>query len=101
MKVGGSSDSNPLEKLGRSGSRGSANGSKATATTTASDSVSFSDLSSRLQELEKTLATSEEFDAGRVESIKQAIRDGQFLVDSGVVADKLLQSVQELLGATA
>ncbi len=101
MKVGGSSDSNPLDKLGRSSGRSSASGSKSAAATAATDSISFSDLSSKLQELEKSLAAGEEFDAGRVESIKQAIRDGKFLIDSGVVADKLLQSVQELFGKAA
>lgn len=37
------------------------------------------------------------FDAARVENIKAAIRDGRFQVDSGMVADKLLSSVHELL----
>ena len=37
------------------------------------------------------------FDAARVETIKAAIRDGRFQVDSGMVADKLLSSVHELL----
>ena len=37
------------------------------------------------------------FDAARVETIKEAIRDGRFQVDSGMVADKLLSSVHELL----
>ena len=37
------------------------------------------------------------FDAARVDTIKAAIRDGRFQVDSGMVADKLLSSVHELL----
>jgi negative regulator of flagellin synthesis FlgM len=39
-----------------------------------------------------------EFDAGRVEQIKQSIRDGSFEVDSGVVADKLIANVNDLFG---
>lgn len=39
-----------------------------------------------------------EFDAGRVEQIKQSIRDGRFSVDSGVVADKLIANVNDLFG---
>lgn len=106
MKVGGSSDSSSLDKLGRGASRGvDGKGAPAPApapiATSSTAGVSFSDLSSKLQELEKTLSTSTEFDAGRVDAIKQAIRDGKFLVDSGVVADKLLQSVQELFGKPA
>lgn len=37
------------------------------------------------------------FDQARVDAIKDAIRAGQFRVDSDVVADRLLQSVQELI----
>ncbi|CAN0505721.1 unnamed protein product, partial [Phaeothamnion confervicola] len=39
-----------------------------------------------------------EFDSGRVEQIKQSIRDGRFEVDSGVVADKLIANVNDLFG---
>jgi negative regulator of flagellin synthesis FlgM len=39
-----------------------------------------------------------DFDAGRVEQIKQSIREGSFQVDSGVVADKLIASVNDLFG---
>lgn len=42
--------------------------------------------------------TSPAFDASKVASIKQAIRDGRFKVDSGVVADKLIATVNELFG---
>lgn len=106
MKVGGSSDSSSVDKLGRGVTRGvDGKGAPAPApapiATSPSEGVSFSDLSSKLQELEKSLAASPEFDASRVDAIKQAIRDGKFLVDSGVVADKLLQSVQELFGKPA
>lgn len=37
-----------------------------------------------------------EFDAARVEEIKQAIRDGSFEVDAEVVADRLIASVHDL-----
>ncbi|MBL8384901.1 MAG: flagellar biosynthesis anti-sigma factor FlgM [Burkholderiales bacterium] len=45
-------------------------------------------------------AASSEFDVHRVAEIKQAIRDGRFEVDSGVVADKLIANVNDLFGRT-
>ncbi|MFN0162091.1 MAG: flagellar biosynthesis anti-sigma factor FlgM [Burkholderiales bacterium] len=41
-----------------------------------------------------------EFDAARVEEIKQAIRDGAFEVDAEVVADRLIASVHDLFVRT-
>ena len=38
------------------------------------------------------------FDQAKVERISQAIRDGQFHVDAGAIADKLIANAQELLG---
>jgi negative regulator of flagellin synthesis FlgM len=40
------------------------------------------------------------FDAQKVERLAQAIRDGTFKVDAGVIADKLIANAQELLGRT-
>jgi negative regulator of flagellin synthesis FlgM len=37
------------------------------------------------------------FDAAKVERIAQAIRDGQFRIDAGAIADKLIANAQELL----
>ena len=55
----------------------------------------------RLSGLSSTLAPGEtgaEFDASRVAQIKEAIRGGRFEVDTGVVADKLIASVNDLFG---
>jgi negative regulator of flagellin synthesis FlgM len=38
------------------------------------------------------------FDKAKVERIAEAIRAGRFQIDSGVVADKLIQNAQEVLG---
>jgi negative regulator of flagellin synthesis FlgM len=38
------------------------------------------------------------FDKAKVERIATAIREGRFQIDSGVVADKLIQNAQEVLG---
>lgn len=62
-----------------------------------SSTIRISDLSSRLAALETRITDGATFDAGRVEAIKSAIRDGQFKVNAEVVADRLITSVRELL----
>lgn len=43
--------------------------------------------------------SSAEFDAAKVERIKQAIADGSFKVNPEAIADKLIANAQELLNA--
>ena len=62
--------------------------------------VQISNLSSRLAQIEKELSTSDAFDTKKVESVKQAISEGRFKVNSDQVADKLIASVRDLLGST-
>ena len=54
-------------------------------------------LSTELQNLEKSLASGEVFDTARVDEIKQAIANGRFHVDTAKVADRLLEQVRELI----
>ena len=54
-------------------------------------------LSTQLQNIEKNLSNGEVFDAARVEEIKQAISEGRFTVNTEKVADRLLESVRDLL----
>jgi negative regulator of flagellin synthesis FlgM len=63
------------------------------------DVVHLSPLSSQLQALEDNLANSAVVDAARVAEIKQAISDGRFKVNPEVVADRLLETVRELIHA--
>jgi negative regulator of flagellin synthesis FlgM len=46
-----------------------------------------------------TEASSPEFDAGKVERMKQAIADGSFTVDAESIADKMIANATELLNA--
>lgn len=41
------------------------------------------------------------FDAGKVQRISEAIRDGKFVVNADAIADKLIANAQELLSNVA
>ena len=93
MKINGSSDP---ARLDVGNGKASAKANTATSTATAGTAASV-----RLSEGLASLSANEsnaEFDSGRVEQIKQSIRDGSFEVDSGVVADKLIANVNDLFG---
>ncbi|MHB1332870.1 MAG: flagellar biosynthesis anti-sigma factor FlgM [Sulfuriferula sp.] len=60
---------------------------------------SSSTSSAQLQSLQGAIASSEVFDAGKVEAIKSAIADGKFKVNAEKVADGLLTTVKNLLQA--
>jgi negative regulator of flagellin synthesis FlgM len=66
----------------------------ATATPAQTDSVR---LSSQAQAASGASASSQVFDAKKVERIKLAIADGQFQVNSERIADGLLDTVRDLL----
>ncbi|MGQ0509172.1 MAG: flagellar biosynthesis anti-sigma factor FlgM [Betaproteobacteria bacterium] len=63
----------------------------------ATDTIRISELSAQLAGLEDRLAADGSFDGARVEAIKDAMRDGRFRVNPEAVADKLIESVRELL----
>ena len=54
------------------------------------DTVSITDTSAQLRSIESSLASLPVVDTQRVESIKQAIADGSYQVDSQTIADKLI-----------
>jgi len=66
----------------------------ATATPAQTDSVR---LSSQAQAASGASASTQVFDAKKVERIKLAIADGQFSVNSEKIADGLLDTVRDLL----
>ena len=59
--------------------------------------IQLSAMSGKLSALETQLSASPEFDSAKVESIKQAIRDGQFSINPGAIADKLIAGVEDFL----
>ena len=98
MKINGSTDlAGTLATTGAK-TTGKAGGTKEADQTADSAPVRLSDLSARLHALESGSSVEADFDANKVETIKQAIRDGKFEVNSEAVADKLISSVSELFG---
>lgn len=63
----------------------------------ASTSVSLGTTAAQLNSMESSMASSSIVDAKKVAEIKLAISEGKFQVNSGVVADKLLESVRTLI----
>jgi negative regulator of flagellin synthesis FlgM len=70
------------------------NGAAGTGAAEASAQVELSSAASALQGMDADPT----FDAGKVERIAQAIRDGQFTVNAEAIADKLIVNAEELLG---
>lgn len=67
--------------------------------TPASTNVHLGEAAAQLQSMQSSMAGSPVVDAAKVAEIKQAISEGRFKVDSGVVADRLIQTVKDLIGA--
>lgn len=69
------------------------------ATSAEGTSVHLGSTTAQLRNMESTIASTAVVDAKKVAAIKQAISEGRFQVNSGVVADKLIHTVQELISA--
>jgi len=93
MKINGVTDPVRAERQGapRTEAKGPAPGGPAT------ESVSLSELAGRLHLLESELSAGQPFDAARVQELKEAIREGRFRVNAGVVADRLIEAMKRLL----
>lgn len=59
--------------------------------------VTLSDVASRRTDV----AGEGSFDAEKVERIARAIREGRFMVNAGIIADKLIANAQELVTRAA
>lgn len=96
MKIGQGSGNTPWSP--GTSTRTEAGAKTATAAEGGAAQVSISTLSGQLHDIESKLTQGVGFDAARVEEIKGAIRNGEFRVNPSKVADKLIDSVRELVG---
>lgn len=98
-----------IEKSGNALPAGLINETSARATTTKASpapqqpgtSVSLGSTATQLSKMEASMANTPVVDENKVAEIKQAISEGRFQVNSGVVADRLIQSVRDLIGNQA
>ncbi len=63
------------------------------------DSVNITDSARRLLALAQAVQAAPEVDAQRVAELQQSIGNGQYLVQPGRIADRLLQMEQDLVAA--
>ena len=64
------------------------------------DSVSITDAARRLTALQAQIAQVPEVDAGRVTELRQAIDQGKYRANPGVIADKLMKLESDVAAAT-
>jgi negative regulator of flagellin synthesis FlgM len=93
MKINSSTDPVRLD----TGSSVKSGKTAATDKQATSADVSISGVATKLNSLETQFSSDSAFDAGKVESVKEAIREGRFTVNAEVVADRLIASAQELI----
>lgn len=79
--------------------KGAAKAVSSSASAAPAPQVALSSLSSRLQELEGSLASSPAMNSERVAEIRQAIAQGNFKIDSSKIADGLIDSVRQMFAA--
>ncbi|MGH8637806.1 MAG: flagellar biosynthesis anti-sigma factor FlgM, partial [Burkholderiales bacterium] len=98
MKIDGNSRSIPSGSVAEGQARtGKSDASQAQPGSSSGPRVELSPLGSQLAGIEASLANVPVVDSQRVEEIKQAISGGHFKVNPDVIADRLLETVRELI----
>lgn len=104
MKIDKPSKPIPASPAGEGASRATGKGKASTPPApqqSSSTSVSLGSTAAQLQSMESSMASSPVVDASKVAEIKQAISEGRFKVNSEVVADRLIETVRELIDSKA
>jgi negative regulator of flagellin synthesis FlgM len=104
MKIEKTSSPSPAPTVGDAKARASTTaqtaGNKSAATENSGTSVHLGSTTAQLRNIEGSIASTPVVDTHKVAEIKQAISEGRFQVNSGVVADRLITSVRELIAAS-
>jgi negative regulator of flagellin synthesis FlgM len=103
MKIEKTSKPLPASQIGESTSRNPAarpTGNQTAASGNSGTSVHLGSTTAQLRSIESSMASTPLVDANKVAEIKQAIAEGRFQVNSGVVADRLISTVQDLIAAS-
>lgn len=96
MKIGpSSSPAADAAALARANAEAGSAAAKARAQTDPGSSVQLSSAAAGLL----AAGATPEFDAAKVDRIRQAIAEGRYTVDAEAIADKLIANAQEVLGA--
>jgi negative regulator of flagellin synthesis FlgM len=100
MKISGNtlSGAKPLGSIAGSKSQTSTTGTTSNSPGAGASSSTGSDPSVQLSHLEQQFAQAD-FNAGKVGDITDAIASGQYQVNAGAIADKLIQSALSMSGS--
>jgi negative regulator of flagellin synthesis FlgM len=103
MKIEKTTKPLPSSSVGEAGSRTPvtrSTGNKTGAAENSGTSVHLGTTTAQLRSVESSIANTPVVDVHKVAEIKQAISQGQFQVNAEVVADRLINTVQELITAS-
>lgn len=102
MKIDKTTSSLPASQAGDGSGRAPAaktgNGASSSSATT-STNVTLGSTAAQLRSMESSMAGAPLVNAAKVAEIKQAISEGRFQINTGVVADRLIASVKDMFPA--
>lgn len=100
MKIDKPTSQIPPGVTGSHTARGSAKGSSGAPPASQQPdgtSVSLGATAAQLRGMESSMANAPVIDSAKVAEIRQAISEGRFKVNSGMVADRLIETVRDLI----
>jgi negative regulator of flagellin synthesis FlgM len=104
MKIDKPSKPLPASPIGEGSAQAANKGSAKTPSVqqqSSSTSVTLGSTATQLQSMENSMAKAPVVNSAKVAEIKQAISEGRFQMNAGVIADRLLETVQHLIGNKA